>query len=191
MPFLATTKQLYEWFSSPVSPSVRHTFLRSDVHANAQYQRSKFKVTDVKTTLPQFEKKRMLFWATTMQLYEWFSLFLRPSARPSVTFFTMFPSSYHHAISRSYYHCQEWCSCKSSMSVQGHRCQNNFAPIWAFPDYNSSLNSQMAIKWIGTEGKEYVRYCYSRQSVKFVGHTGKNANFDPNWEFPDCNSSLN
>ena len=44
-----------------------------------------------------------------------------PSVRPSVclsvclsvrhTFFTMFPSSYHHIIFRSYYHGQEWCPC--------------------------------------------------------------------------------
>ena len=30
---------------------------------------------------------------------------------------------------------------------QGHRGQTNFAPIWACPDHNSSLNSHMATKW--------------------------------------------
>ena len=35
-------------------------------------------------------------------------------------------------------------------------------------------------------------YCFSRSSVKFQGHTGqKFADFDPNWAFPDCISSLN
>ena len=35
-------------------------------------------------------------------------------------------------------------------------------------------------------------YCYSRSSVKFQGHTAlKIVEFDPNWAFPDCNSSLN
>ena len=39
---------------------------------------------------------------------------------------------------------------------------------------------------------EEVPYCFSRSSVKFHGHNGKKiANFDPNWAFPDCNSSLN
>ena len=40
------------------------------------------------------------------------------SVRPSVchTFFTMFPSSYHHEIFRSYYHGQKWCPCKRSRS---------------------------------------------------------------------------
>ena len=37
-----------------------------------------------------------------------------------------------------------------------------------------------------------VPYCFSRSSMKFQGHTGqKIADFDPNWAFPDCNSSLN
>ena len=37
-----------------------------------------------------------------------------------------------------------------------------------------------------------VPYCFSRSSVKFEGHTTKKiVDFDPNWAFPDCNSSLN
>ena len=39
---------------------------------------------------------------------------------------------------------------------------------------------------------EEVPYCFSRLSVKFQGHTAPQiAEFDPNWKFPDCNSSLN
>ena len=39
---------------------------------------------------------------------------------------------------------------------------------------------------------EEVSYCFSRSSVKFQGHTAlKIVEFDPNWAFPDCNSSLN
>ena len=39
---------------------------------------------------------------------------------------------------------------------------------------------------------EEVPYCFSRSSVKFQGHTAlKIAEFDPNWAFPDCNSSFN
>ena len=56
-------------------------------------------------------------------------LSVRLSVRPSVrhTFFTMFPSSYHHEIFRSYYHGQKWCPCKRSRSEvkgQGHRGQH-------------------------------------------------------------------
>ena len=39
---------------------------------------------------------------------------------------------------------------------------------------------------------EEVPYCFWRSSVKFQGHTAlKILKFDPNWVFPDCNSSLN
>ena len=35
-------------------------------------------------------------------------------------------------------------------------------------------------------------YCFSRSSGKFQGHTAlKSVEFDPDWAFPDCNSSLN
>ena len=35
-------------------------------------------------------------------------------------------------------------------------------------------------------------YCFSRSCIKFQGHTAlKFVEFDPNWAFPDCNSSLN
>ena len=37
-----------------------------------------------------------------------------------------------------------------------------------------------------------VPYYFSRSYVKFQGHTAlKIVEFDPNWAFPDCNSSLN
>ena len=71
--------------------------------------------------------------AATKQLYKWYfpsvCLSVCPSVRLSVchTFFTMFPSSYHHEIFRSYYHGQEWCPCKRSRSEvkgQGHRGQH-------------------------------------------------------------------
>ena len=39
---------------------------------------------------------------------------------------------------------------------------------------------------------EEVPYCCSRSYVKLQGHTAlKMVEFDPNWAFPDCNSSLN
>ena len=38
---------------------------------------------------------------------------------------------------------------------------------------------------------EEVSYCFSRSSVKFQGHMAqKIVEFDPNWTFPDLNSSL-
>ena len=39
---------------------------------------------------------------------------------------------------------------------------------------------------------EEVPYCFSRSYVTFQDHTAKtNVDFDLNWAFPDCNSSLN
>ena len=38
---------------------------------------------------------------------------------------------------------------------------------------------------------EEVPYCFSRSSCKFEGHTRKKKDFEPNWAFSDCKSSLN
>ena len=39
---------------------------------------------------------------------------------------------------------------------------------------------------------EEVPYCFSRSYAKLQGHMAKKiVDFDPNWAFPDCNSSLN
>ena len=106
----------------------------------------------------------IFFLAATKQLYEWFSPSVRHGSwdqilrrRPSVclsvcpsvchTFLTMFPSSYHHEIFRSYYQWQKWRPCKRSRSEvkgQGHRGHNPTSP---FPDCNSSLNSHMMMRW--------------------------------------------
>ena len=67
------------------------------------------------------------------KFYKWYFPSVCLSVCPSVclsvchTFFTMFPSSYHHEIFRSYYHGQKWCPCKRSRSEvkgQGHRGQH-------------------------------------------------------------------
>ena len=69
------------------------------------------------------------FLAATKQLYEWFGPSVRLSVCLSVcyTFLTMFPSSYHHEIFKSYYQWQMWRPCKRSRSEvkgQGHRGHN-------------------------------------------------------------------
>ena len=49
---------------------------------------------------------------------------VRLSVRP--TFLTMFPSSYHHEIFRSYYQWQKWCPCKrSDQRSRSQRSQPN------------------------------------------------------------------
>ena len=87
-----------------------------------------------------------------------------------------------------------YCFSRSCVKFQGHTGQKiaDFDPNWAFPDYNFSLNSPMALKWCTTLcGIEQVLYCFSKSSIKFQGHTGqKNHQFWCNWAFPDCNLSL-
>ena len=159
-----------------------------------------------------------LLLAATKQLYEWFFLSVRlsvcpsvplsvclsvcpsvrPSVRPSVchtflTFLTMFLSSYHHEIVRSYHQGPRQRPCKRSRSEvkgQGHRGHNTTSP---FPDWNSSEftydDEIIHIPWccLGE-----VPYCFTRSSVKFQGHTAlKIIEFEPDWGFLDCNSSLN
>ena len=66
-------------------------------------------------------------------------LSVRPSVRLSVrhTFLTMFPSSYHHEIFRSYYQWQKWRPCKrlrSKVKVAEVRTQlyrfRTVTPVW-------------------------------------------------------------
>ena len=68
------------------------------------------------------------------------------------TFLTTFPSSYHHEIF------QELLPMTSDVYAKGQGQRSNFKvtrlkkivdfdPNWAFPDCNSSLNSNMMMKW--------------------------------------------
>ena len=62
-----------------------------------------------------------MFLAATKQLYEWYFLSVFH------TFLTMFPSSDHHEIFRSYYQWPKWGPCKKSRSEvkgEGQRCHN-------------------------------------------------------------------
>ena len=147
--------------------------------------------------------KACLFLAATKQLYEWFSPSVRPSVRPSVclsvrpsvchTFLTMFPSSYHHEIFRSYYQWQKWRPCKRSRSEvkgQGHRGHDpNFrfrtvTPVWIHIWWWNDTYSLMLLRRGALLFFKVIRQISG-------SHGAKIAEFDPDWAFPDCNSSLN
>ena len=117
------------------------------------------------------------------------------SVRPSVchTFLTMFPSSYHHEIFRSYYQRQKWRPCKRSRSEvkgQGHRGHDpNFrfrtvTPVWIHIWWWNDIYSLMLLRRGALLFFKVIRQI-SRS------HGAKIAEFDPDWAFPDCNSSLN
>ena len=143
----AATKQLYEWFSPSVCPSVRpsvtpislcshrdHRIImkfsgvitndRSDVLAKCQGQRSNIKVTQAK---PQFSHFRTV---TPVWIHIWWwngahSLILLGTG-------ALF-----------------W---RSSVKFQCHTAKKivDFDPNWAFPDCNSNLISPVAMKWCTT-----------------------------------------
>ena len=138
---------------------------KSNIHAKDQGQRSKVKVTEVNTQLNHF-------WTVTpvwIHIWWWndaYSLMRLP-----------------------------YCFSRSSVKFQGHTALKSvkFDPDWVFPDCNSSLFTNgyemMHKAWSSIEE---VPYCFWNSSVKFQGHMAlKSMEFDPDWAFPDCNSSLN
>ena len=88
------------------------------------------------------------------------------------------------------------CVSRSYVKLQGHTALKivDFDPNWAFPGCISSLESPMATKWC-TKLEVALKRC----PIVFQGHPSnfkvtqlkKIVEFDPNWTFPDCNSSLN
>ena len=88
-----------------------------------------------------------------------------------------------------------YCLSRSYVKLQGHTAKKivNFDPHWPFPDCYSSLKftngyEMMHKAWSSIE---QLPCCFSRSYVKFQGHTAlKIIEFDPDWAFPDWNSSL-
>ena len=137
---LAATKQLYEWFSPSVCPSVHPTFwlcshhriimnfsvvitnVESDVHAKGQAQMSKVKITEVITQLSRFRT------VSPVWIHWWWwndALSLMLLWRGALLFFKV-----NRQISRSHV---------TKKIV-------NFDPNWAFPDCTFSFKSPMAMK---------------------------------------------
>ena len=89
-----------------------------------------------------------------------------------------------------------YCLWRSPVKFQGDTARKSvkFDPDWAFLDCISSLNWPMATKW-------YTKLEVSQKScpIVFEGHPSnlkvtrlkEMVDLDPNWAFPDCNSSLN
>ena len=84
----------------------------------------------------------------------------------------------------------------SSVKLERHSTKKivDVDPNWAFSGRNSSLNASMATKWYTKLIVAYkicpiVFQCHPSNFK--VTQLKKTVNFDPNWAFPDCNSSLN
>ena len=111
----------------------------------------------------------------------------------SYTFFTMFPSSYHHEISRNHYHWQNDVHTKgkgqrSKVKVTEVKTQfsrfRTVTPVWICIRWWNAAQISMSL-WRGALLFFKVICQISRS------HGTNNTDFDPNWAFPDCNSSLN
>ena len=74
-----------------------------------------------------------------------------------------------------------------------------FSSLWWPFGWNWSYLGFLGIIWRtcgskcgGEGGGIFPTLCFWRSYIKFQGHTAlKIIEFDPNWAFPDCNSSLN
>ena len=142
---------------------------KSDVHAKGQGQRSKVKVTEVTTQLNRFRT------VTPVWIHIWwwnygYSLMLLE--RGALLFLKVF-----RQISRS--HGSKNRLIWPRLGVSGLLLQFEFTN-----GYNMMQKASSSI--------EEVPYCLSRSSVKLQGQAAlKIVEFDPNWPFPGCNSSLN
>ena len=122
---------------------------------------------------------------------------VRPSLRLSVCLSHLF---HHVPIIVSSWNFQELLPWSKVMSMQkvkvrGQRSRSQRStPNLAVSGLSLQFEFTYGNEIMHTAGisLEEVPYCFSRSSVKFQGHAAlKIVEFDPDWAFPDCNSSLN
>ena len=95
-------------------------------------------------------------------------------------FFTMFPSSYHHEIFRSYYQWQKWCPCKRSRSeVKGRTQFSSFRTVIRVSIHIWQWNDAQSFMWLRKGALSFSKViCQISRS-----HRTKITNFNPNWMF--------
>ena len=139
------------------------------VHTKGQGQRSKIKVTEVTTQLNRFRTVTPV-WIHIWWWNDTYSLMLL--RRGALLFFKVI-----RQISRSY-------------GAKKSRIWPRLGVSGLKPQFE--LTNGYEIMHIAWSSIEEVRYCFARSSGKFQGHTVlKIVEIDPDWAFPDCNSSLN
>ena len=194
--FLAATKQLYKWYFPSVCLSVRLS-VRPSVRLSHLFHR-------VPIILSSWNFQELLPWSKVMSMQKvkvrgqrsrsqrstpnlvvsglltpvWIHIWQwnhahswKQHRRGALLFFKVI-----RQISRS--HGSKNCRIWPRLGVSGLELQFEYTNGYGM----------MHKAW---SSKEEVPYCFSRSSVKFQGHTAlKIVEFDPNWAFPDCNSSL-
>ena len=187
--FLAATKQLYDWFSLSVCPSVClsvcpsvcHTFLtmfpssyhheifRSNYHSQkwcpCKRSRSKVKVTEVNTQLSRFRTPTPVW----IHIGRWNHAHSWKQHRRGALLFL--------AATKQLY---EWYFLSVCPSVcPSVRLSHLFDYV---PIIVSSWNFQELSHWTRVR---------SMQKVKFRGQRSRSQRSRPKFSFPDCNSSMN
>ena len=160
---------------SPTHPLVSSGWSGVWLHSNTGLSGAQFEQIQLYLGFGHFVYPSFL--AATKQLYEWFSLSVRPSVRLSV----YVPSSYHHEIFRSSERSDVHAKGSDSRSLTQLYRFRTVTPVWIHIWWwNGSL--------IMVRRGALLFFKVS----KFQGHTAlKIVEFDPDWAFPDCNSSLN
>ena len=133
--------------------------------------------------------------AATKQLYKWYF----PSVCLSVRLSVRLSHIFHHVpIIVSSWNFQEllpWSKVMfmQKVKVRGQRSRSQRStPNLAVSGLQFEFTYGNEIIHTAGSSIEEVPYCFSRSSVKFQGHLAlKIVEFDPDWAFPDCNSSLN
>ena len=141
------------------------------------------------------------FLAATKQLYKWYFPSVRLSVRLSVCPSVCLSHLFHHVpIIVSSWNFQELLPWSKVMSMQkvkvrGQRSRSlrstpNLAVSGLYLQFEFTYDNDMMHIALWCLGE--VPYCFWRSSIKFQGHTAlKSVEFDPDWAFPDSNSSLN
>ena len=134
------------------------------------------------------------FLAATKQLYKWYFPSVCPSVCPSVHLSHLFDYVPIIVSSWNFQELLPMTKVRSMQKVkvrgQRSRSQPNFTVSGLKLQFEFTYDDEMMlIAWCCLEE---VPYCFSRSFVWFQGHTAlKTVEFDPNWVFLDCNSSLN
>ena len=141
----------------------------------------------------------VIFSCTQAALWMVFSVHLsvRPSVCPSVRLSHLFDYVPIIGSSWNFQELSHWTRVRSmqKVKVRGQRSRSqrsrpNLTVSGLQLQFEFTYDDEMLhIAWCCIEE---VPYCFSRSSVKFQGHPAlKIVQFDPDWAFPDCNSSLN
>ena len=135
-----------------------------------------------------------IFLAATKQLYKWYFPSVCPSVRLSVTPFS--PYSNHRIIMKF---SGVITMVKSDVHAkgQGQRSKVKVTEVNTQLSRFRTLTQVWIHIWQWNHAHSWKQHrrgalLFSRSSVKFQGHTTlKIVEFDPDWAFPACNSSLN